>query len=134
MRKFTGWLFGAVAFVIAVVAITISATNALEPNLQMPTMQGGQAAQVLRPSPVTNLVIGYGSTSQTPGEVIRAEVVRIVCSTDCLIEFGTSPTATISSVPLPAATVEYFRVISGVDTIAVIQSASAGTIHMTPMK
>lgn len=120
--------------ILALVALGCGLTLAAEPNLQMPTQAGGQAFPTLRPAPAETQAFGYGSSSMSSTNAIAAEVVRIICTTDCLVEISGDPTATASSVFLQAKIAYFFRVISGTDYVAVVQDASTGIIYITPMK
>lgn len=129
MRSILNW---AAAAAIALLSVGAGVSFALEPNLQMPTQAGGQAFPALRPG--STVALGYGATTVSDSSAIGAEVVRVVCSTDCLISVGAIPTATVSSAFLLAKTAYFFRVVSGVDKVGAIQSATTGIIYITPMK
>lgn len=62
----------------------------------------------------------------------RAGTFRIVASADCFIAIGVNPTATTSSIYLPAGLVEYIDVPAG-SKIAAIQSSGAGNLNITPV-
>ena len=59
--------------------------------------------------------------------------VRLVCTVDCHILFGTSPTATTAKTYLPADHVEYFKVTDAANTkIAAIRAGSNdGTLYVS---
>lgn len=59
--------------------------------------------------------------------------VRVVCTTNCYIAVGSSPTATTSDVPLAAWVAEYFHILAGTDKISAIRVTTDGTLHMTLM-
>jgi hypothetical protein len=59
-------------------------------------------------------------------------VYRLVCTTDCNVSVGTSPTATASSTLLPAYIPEYF-VVERSNNLAV-RGASSGNIYTSRMK
>lgn len=59
-------------------------------------------------------------------------VVRIWLSTAGYIAFGTAPTATTSSIPMPANTVEYFLISPG-HKVSAIQASSGGNLHVTEL-
>jgi len=60
------------------------------------------------------------------------ELIRLVSTTNCHVEFGTNPTATTNSAYLPAGVVEYFKVNTG-EKVAAIQNSSSGTLHIARM-
>lgn len=137
MRKFL--------FAVAIVTAALSAHLALspslvmaqfkEPNLQLPVAQGGYAFQALRPGTTYNLE--YGATSISNAGTLGAEVVRVVCNTDCVVAIGSLPTAVNNDgIFMPTDYVGFFRVISGTDKIAVVQhiSGAGGWAHITEMK
>lgn len=118
---------------LAIVAVTITPSGAVEPAITMPTSATGQSFPALRPG--TTTAIQYTTTNVSPEAVIEAHAVRLMCTTNCLIQIGSDPTATISTVLMQASEPEIFRVISGVDTVGVIQANDeAGVIYITPMK
>jgi hypothetical protein len=88
-------------------------------------------AQAVRPV-LTQTVTVAGTSAATTNPVgSRIELIRVISSTDCYIEIGTTPTATVTSMYLPAYLVEYFRVASGTDKVAVLQVATGGTLFVT---
>jgi hypothetical protein len=56
-------------------------------------------------------------------------LVRLCASSDCFVAFGSNPTASSSSLFLPAGMVEYFGINPG-DKIAVIQSSASGFLSI----
>lgn len=69
------------------------------------------------------------SAATTNAVGARTEVVRVVADTSCTIAIGSAPIATTGSAFLPANSPEYFRVIPGVDKIAVI--GSSGKLYVS---
>ena len=59
--------------------------------------------------------------------------VRVVCTVDCFIVFGATPTATSSKTYLPADTVEFFKVPDGGTTklAALREGSTSGTLYVT---
>lgn len=90
-------------------------------------------AQALKIGTTDTVAIGGTSAAQSAAVSERCTIARIVSDVDCFIACGSSPTATSSSMFLPANSVEYFHVFGGVDKFAVIQDVSAGTLYVTEM-
>ena len=64
-----------------------------------------------------------GSSSQSTAFGANIEYVRIVADATCHIEFGVNPTATTSTIYIPAGDVEYFKISPG-EKVAAIGSAN----------
>jgi hypothetical protein len=75
-------------------------------------------------------VLAYAASS-VQSAVLGCMVVRVVSTTDCHIAFSANPTATASSMFLPAKTPEYF-ICSPTDKVAAIQDAAGGNLSITP--
>lgn len=74
--------------------------------------------------PVTTVKLGStGTSSQTAAFGNNIEYVRVVADAAVHIEFGTNPTATSSTIYLPADDIEYFKV-SGGEKLAAIGTAN----------
>lgn len=86
--------------------------------------------QALRPG--TNQEVAVQSSSTVLGNSLTSTVARLCASVDCRIAVGASPTATASSMRLPAGIVEYIGVTVG-DKIAVIREAADGALTVTEM-
>ncbi|HZT29502.1 MAG TPA: hypothetical protein VFA33_06445 [Bryobacteraceae bacterium] len=82
-------------------------------------------------NPGTTQTLAIGSSSAATAAPIGADVVRLVATVDCYVAIGSSPTATASSMFLPAKMAEYF-VLAQTDKIAVLQVSSGGTLYITP--
>lgn len=80
----------------------------------------------------TNVVTISGSSAASPAFTNQTTIVRVVSTTDCHIRFDGTPTATTSSMLLPANVVEYFRVTPG-HKIAGIQRSAGGSLYVTEM-
>jgi len=80
----------------------------------------------------THQSVAYTASAATITNGFNAltNVVRIVATTDCFFKIDNSPTATTSDVFIPANKPEYF-VVSPSMKASAIQSASAGTLHVT---
>lgn len=57
------------------------------------------------------------------------EVVRVYATVDCRIAFATSPTATATSLYIPAGSYEYFN-IKGGDKVAAWGVSAGGTLNI----
>jgi hypothetical protein len=80
----------------------------------------------------SNQVVTVTSTSAATSTAVQAGVntVRVVATTSCHLAFGASPTATTSSIRLPANVPEYIVVTPG-QKIAAIRTTTSGTLHVT---
>ena len=78
--------------------------------------------------PSTTQTVAAGSTSAASSAFgSETREVRIVTTVDAYVEFGSSPTASSSSLIVPAFTVEYFRVFqSASECSRVLHSAIWG--------
>lgn len=87
--------------------------------------------------PVTEFNFGYTTSGATPASTMGAQtrVARVLCTTACEVAFSASAVVTSSttSVYLPAATAEYFRVTPG-HTIYVQAVSTAGIVYVTEME
>jgi hypothetical protein len=81
-------------------------------------------------SPGTSLTVTIGAASAASAAV-GASVIRLVSTVDCYIAIGASPTATATSMFLPAKEPEYF-VVDPTNEVAVLQVTGAGTLFITP--
>lgn len=70
------------------------------------------------------------SSAQSSAIGAGTTIVRLVCTEDCHVAFGSNPTATTSSMYLPANTPEYFGVTGG-HKVAVIRTSADGVLHIT---
>lgn len=82
--------------------------------------------------PMTSQNVAYTVTAGTITNAISAHIflVRVVTTTAAHIAIGVSPTATTSDMYMPAGISEYFRINPG-EKVSAIQSAAAGTLHVT---
>ena len=78
----------------------------------------------------TQKVTSSGSSVQSSAFGAYIEYVRIVADADCHIAFGVNPTATTSSIYVPADDVEYFKVSPG-EKVAVIGSVNLYVSDLT---
>ncbi len=88
----------------------------------------GSAFPAVKPG-APQVVAYVGSSVQSAA--IGGTVVRVVSTTDCHIAFGANPTATATSMLLPARVPEYF-ICNPTDKVAVIQDAAGGNLSVTP--
>lgn len=72
---------------------------------------GARAPGPIAPAdPLAEQTVTYTTSAASSAFNASTTVVRLVSKTDAYIAFGTNPTATASSMLLPAGVVEYFRV------------------------
>jgi len=85
------------------------------------------------PMPGESLTVAYTGTAGTTAALpSNTEVVRIVATTDCFIEIGTSPTAVANTgMYLTALVPEYFS-CPGSGKVSAIKVTSDGSIYVTP--
>ncbi len=72
------------------------------------------------------------AASITNATAAHTKTIRVVATTECYIAIGASPTATTSSVFMPALAIEYFEVPPSIK-VSAIRVASSGTVHVTEM-
>lgn len=78
--------------------------------------------------------VSVGATSAQASSAFpeNTRAVRVVCTVDCFVEFGSNPTAAANtSTFLPAGTVEYFAVY-GAQKVALIRLSGDGTAYVRP--
>lgn len=92
----------------------------------------GNKVTTARPGATQTVTTSGTSAASSNGFGSSTFFVRVVCTEDCHIVFGASPTATTSDLFLPANTVEYFTVTSG-QKIAAIQNSAGGSLYVTEM-
>lgn len=82
----------------------------------------GHVAQVALDPPLAEQVVDYsGGVASSNAFKGSTQYVRIICDTQCSVQFGTAPTATTSTKLVPALTPEYFGVSPG-NKISVISN------------
>jgi hypothetical protein len=86
------------------------------------------ALPVIRP--VATQVVTVGPVSSASAAV-AGNVVRLLATVDCNIAIGPAPVADGNSLRLSANVPEYFA-CNATDQVAVIQSAAAGQLFVTP--
>jgi len=95
------------------------------------TVPNAQAFQSIIPG-VEQHVAYAGTSVQSSLFQDQTSIVRLYATSDCYVAFGENPTASTSSMFLPAGVIEYFGVPPDSEwQLAVIQSSSAGTIYVT---
>ena len=72
----------------------------------------------------TQKVTSSGTSAQSSAFSASVEYVRVIADAACHIQFGVNPTATTSTIYLPADDIEYFKVSAG-EKVAVI-----GTVNL----
>jgi hypothetical protein len=70
------------------------------------------------------------SGTSTQSVVITSGLVRVVASVDCYVAKGANPTATNTSMFMPAGKVEYFAIIPG-EKLAFLQVSTGGFASIT---
>lgn len=81
----------------------------------------------------TVIEVDYLVSSVASSGTMGGTVVRIISTTDCYVEVGTSPTATSAgSTLLPANSAEYIK-CKDTDKIAAIRKSVDGTLNITVM-
>lgn len=89
----------------------------------------------LKWSGVSDYVAVSGTSAQSAAISANCWEVRLVCTTNCHINFGANPTAAATDsngIYLPAGVVEYFHVNPG-QKVAVIQDSASGTLCVAEM-
>jgi hypothetical protein len=91
---------------------------------------GGGSFQAIYPGTSSTRSV-TSSSAQTAAVGAATTIVRVICTVDCFLVFGSNPTAnTSSSLFLPAGTAEYFGITPGYK-IAAIRSTADGTLYIT---
>lgn len=84
--------------------------------------------------PGTNqTIVTSGSSQQSSAFASLTSIIRVYCTQDCYLAFGTDPTASSSSLFLPSGTIEYFGVYGGTK-VAVLQVSASGNLYITEGK
>lgn len=85
------------------------------------------------PMPAESLKVAYTDTAGTTAALpSNTEVVRVIATTDCFIEIGTSPTAVADTgLYLAALVPEYFSCPPS-GKVSAIRVTTSGTIYVTP--
>ncbi len=91
----------------------------------------GRHVPAFRPGTTQTVSVTSSSAATTNPVGEATTIARLVCTVDCHVNVGESPTATTSNMLLPAYTVEYVRVVKGVDKVAAIRAAVDGTLYVT---
>jgi large exoprotein involved in heme utilization and adhesion len=83
----------------------------------------------------THQKVAFTGTAGTSAVISNGvNVVRVCMTSAGYIAFGTAPTATTSSVYMPAGVVEYFIVPDGGTTkISAVQDSAGGNVHITEL-
>lgn len=71
-----------------------------------------------------------GTSSQTAAFGSNIEYVRVITDADVHVELGVNPTATTSTIYIPADDVEYFKVSEG-EKLAAIGTANVYVTELT---
>lgn len=85
-------------------------------------------------SPGVSQAVTVGASSvQAAAPSSGVSIVRLFCTVDAWVAFGTDPTAAIegaSSLFLPGGVVEYFEIKTG-EKLAVIRNTASGKLYVT---
>lgn len=82
----------------------------------------------LRPTTTTRVAISATAALSSP--VTEDTIMRVVADIDCFIAVGSNPTATNTSMFLPAKTPEYLK-LAQTDRISALASSGTGNIYLT---
>lgn len=89
----------------------------------------------MRWSGVSDYITVSGTSAQSAAFGANTSEIRVVCTTNCHINIGTSPTAAATDsngIYLPAGLVEYFHVSPG-QKVAVVQDSASGVLCVAEM-
>jgi hypothetical protein len=86
--------------------------------------------QAIYPGCSTHVVFGGTSTAVNLFSS-GTQLIRVHSAEDCFIAIGNSPTATTTTIFLPADTTEYFCVSGSSDRLAVRDNGTSGVLHIT---
>jgi hypothetical protein len=84
------------------------------------------------PGTVQNITT-TGSSQQSSAVGAGSSIIRVAVNQDTYIAVGANPTATTSSMMMPAGAVEFLAVTGGVTKVAVLQVSSAGVVSITEL-
>lgn len=97
-------------------------------TIHTPEDDEGRGIPAIFPGFSQRLQIGATSSQSIPMGATTG-IVRLCPTSDCYVAFGANPTASSSSLLLPAGAVEYFGINPG-DKIAVLQVSSGGYLSI----
>ena len=84
--------------------------------------------------PSTTQTVAVGATSAASSAFgSQTNEIRIVTTVDAYVEFASSPTATSSSLIIPAFTVEYFSVTPATKVAMLRVGSTTGTSRVTEL-
>lgn len=78
--------------------------------------------------------VSYTATSAATSDALGGSgiaVVLVLCTTDCHVTSGASPTATTSDTLIPAMVLVWVWVNGGVDKLAFVRRNTSGTAYVT---
>jgi hypothetical protein len=84
------------------------------------------------PGTVQNITTS-GSSQQSSAVGSGTSIVRIAVNQDTYIAVGANPTASSSTMLMPAGSVEFIAVTGGVTKVAVLQVSSSGVASITEL-
>jgi anaerobic selenocysteine-containing dehydrogenase len=74
-----------------------------------------------------------GMSQQSAAVGASTTIIRVAVNADTFIAIGSNPTASSSTLFMPAGDVEFFAVNEGTDKVAVIQSTASGICSITEL-
>jgi len=77
------------------------------------------------------VAVADSSAANSTAFASETREVRIVCTVDAYVDFGTSPTASSSNLIIPAYTPEYFRVAPSTKVAFLRVGSVTGTARVT---
>lgn len=99
---------------------------------ELPRDQRSVPLPVMQPIQNRSIPFGAVSTEISGFPIDDVNVIRLVATDNCHIEFGDSPVASTTSMFLPAGVIEYFYIKDN-QKIAVIQNSSTGMLFISLM-
>lgn len=93
------------------------------------SLAGGSFQAMFMNSGTFQTISFTGTSGQSSAFQAGTTLIRVVSDVACFIAFGSNPTASSSTLFLPAGIVEYFGVLPGTK-VAAIQSTSAGNLYI----
>ena len=84
------------------------------------------------PGTVQNITTS-GSSQQSSAVGSGTTIIRIAVNADTYVAIGSNPTATTSSMLMPAGDVEFLVATGGVTKVAVLQVSAAGVASITEL-
>jgi len=93
----------------------------------------GHTDGALRPDTGSVVTVASGASSASSA-ALSHDLVEVTATLDCYIAIGSAPTASATTMYLPASLPRLFHILNGTDKIAAIKKSSDGVVHIVPMK